>query len=384
VATTSATCTAPCRRRLGYGVSRRGAYGPFIRCGDTAADPLWQWSNNVPYDANVSAFWSFSLPIAFGNKVCFQGGKNANRVFCLHQDRSFAFEADNSGYTESSGSVFQFLDYPVMASGRIVFGSTDFTTTVSANDGGGFFNIYNTNGGWPYGGSTAHGGTVIQQFIETDSGMEDLVVYQALESLGQRCTWKQTEVPGWDMSLRVPATDGKTIYATINRRVTAFDANTCAILWSVPIGKATGVSPAVSAGVAYFHNGTAMMALDGSSPLWVRVMPTVLSPIVDRGVIYGGAVDGTFWALRASDGSTLWSFQTQAAFTPAQIPALSGNLIYVPSADGRIYTLDAATGRQVDRFTGAAAWGPIIIAHGLLYSSDLRGNVYAFRPSSAR
>src|SRR5438270_584748 len=67
----------------------------------------WTWKDTYPYDngnggqfAPQPAFW---LPVYYRGKLCFQGGLNANRVFCLNPATgAVVWEADNPGYSASA------------------------------------------------------------------------------------------------------------------------------------------------------------------------------------------------------------------------------------------------------------------------------------------
>lgn len=346
---------------------------------------LWTWKDNYQFDLQKGAASpGLNLPIAFQDKLCFQGGLNSNRLFCLHQlDRSPAWEADNSGYT-NSGIVYQFYNYPVMVGGRVIFGSVDYTTTVNAADGGGFLNLYNTNGGWPSGGLTGWSGHAYQQFVETDDGTEDFILYQAPVDLTGESRLHSGKTNNYDP--RIPAVDPtiQTAYVNIGGQLMAFDANSFTNLWSWGVST-NGASPAAANGVVYFYaNGPGTMnALMNGKVLWSTPLQNALSPIVSNGTLYVGSQDGNFYALNAANGAVLWKFHTAAPFTALQIPAISGPLIYVPAADGKIYVLNTSDGSLVNAFAGTTVWGPVIIANGMVFSSDATGTVYAFKPFSA-
>jgi outer membrane protein assembly factor BamB len=346
---------------------------------------LWQWKDNHQFDLGNSYGGFTYLPIAYQDKVCFQGGLNANRFICLHQiDRTPAFEADNSGYTQS-GYAFQFNNYPINLGDQDIFGSTDYTTTVSSTDGSGFLNIYNTNGGAPYGGFTAWNGYAFQQFVETDDSTENFVLYKAPATLAMTGNFHQP-AGAQDYSFRVPAVDPstQTAYVVIGGRLMTWDANAFTNLWTW--GSTVGASPAASNGVVYCYSSSTgtLNAIKSGNVLWSTAVPGALSPIVSQGTVYVGSSDSNFYALDAATGAVLWRFKTGAAFTSLQIPAISGSLIYVPAVDGNIYTLSQNDGSLVSSYRGSVAWGPIIIANGLLFASDFAGTVYAFKPATAQ
>jgi outer membrane protein assembly factor BamB len=134
----------------------------------------------------------------------------------------------------------------------------------------------------------------------------------------------------------------------------------------------------------YSSSTGTLNAIKSGNVLWSTAVPGALSPIVSQGTVYVGSSDSNFYALDAATGAVLWRFKTGAAFTSLQIPAISGSLIYVPAVDGNIYTLSQNDGSLVSSYRGSVAWGPIIIANGLLFASDFAGTVYAFKPATAQ
>src|SRR5439155_14001745 len=90
-------------------------------------------------------------------------------------------------------------------------------------------------------------------------------------------------------------------------------------------------------------------------------------PAVAGGVVYWGSATGTFYALDAATGTTLWS-------TPIYIaglvgPAVVDGVVYVGGADGTVHALDAATGLQLWSYdTGAIDIGSSpAVANGVVY-----------------
>jgi polyvinyl alcohol dehydrogenase (cytochrome) len=84
--------------------------------------------------------------------------------------------------------------------------------------------------------------------------------------------------------------------------------------------------------------------------------PITASPTVVRGVVYVGGWDGVFRALRASDGATLWTFQTDphtGSYPGITDSAAVANGIVYFGAGPHVYALNAATGEMVWKFTAA-------------------------------
>jgi outer membrane protein assembly factor BamB len=73
------------------------------------------------------------------------------------------------------------------------------------------------------------------------------------------------------------------------------------------------------------------------------------APVCDDERVYFGADNGTMWALRQSDGSVVWSFQTFRGAGKKRIfssPALYDGTIYFGAYDGNFYALDSKTGKK--------------------------------------
>ena len=73
------------------------------------------------------------------------------------------------------------------------------------------------------------------------------------------------------------------------------------------------------------------------------------SPTVYNNMIYVGSFDGKVYALNALTGKAIWTFQTLAAIYSS--PAIFGGVVYVGSLDHNLYALNASTGSQFWNFT---------------------------------
>jgi outer membrane protein assembly factor BamB len=89
----------------------------------------------------------------------------------------------------------------------------------------------------------------------------------------------------------------------------------------------------------------ALSAADGTTA-WSVPTPAVSAPLVVAGGWVIAATEHAIVALRSSDGSQVWT----RALTGAEVePAIEGDNLYVPLADGRLLALDLRTGE--DRWT---------------------------------
>jgi outer membrane protein assembly factor BamB len=69
------------------------------------------------------------------------------------------------------------------------------------------------------------------------------------------------------------------------------------------------------------------------------------TPAIVEGVVYLGAFDGSFRAMKLSDGTDLWEFKSELGFkAPA---AVKDGRVYVGDVDGMFVCLDAKTGTKV-------------------------------------
>ncbi len=116
------------------------------------------------------------------------------------------------------------------------------------------------------------------------------------------------------------------------------------------------------------------------------------SPVSSDGVVYIGAEDGEFYALRETTGAPIWSAYLgldaadagapcaptgiTGTATVANDPATGTPTVYVNSGDGNLYALDAATGTiqwtaPVDTPSTTVhdyySWGSPLVANGKIY-----------------
>ncbi len=112
--------------------------------------------------------------------------------------------------------------------------------------------------------------------------------------------------------------------------------------------------------------------LPGGKP--VRSSPAV----APGGAIYVGSDDGALYALDASNGKILWTYQTGAAVTSSPTVGANG-LIYVGSNDSNLYVLTADGKLQASFKTGAGIdfSSPAIASNGTLYIGSRDGKLYA-------
>ena len=121
-------------------------------------------------------------------------------------------------------------------------------------------------------------------------------------------------------------------------------------------------------------------------PLWVRPVDSTVTtaPVVDRGrsTVFVGTQGGTVLALDAATGAVRWTAALGAAVSAA--PALAGDTLLVPVADGRLVALPAAgcgaatCAARWSASTGGAVGVQPAVAGGVVYTGSAGGSVRAF------
>ena len=201
-------------------------------------------------------------------------------------------------------------------------------------------------------------------------------VYQTLENMDGGSVWPTT-----------PAVADGRIYFCAGPFLFVLDEAGKEI-YRASLGGRSLSSPAVSGGLAFVptDSGT-LMALDirDGKVRWNTVIgqKTLLrqvdnwdvyssSPTVSDGVVYVGSADGCIYAVSAADGKERWRFQTQHVVRAT--PAVANGRVFCGSFDGKVYALDAATGKAlwvVDTKTPGVPWnsvqGSCAVSEGLVY-----------------
>jgi eukaryotic-like serine/threonine-protein kinase len=100
------------------------------------------------------------------------------------------------------------------------------------------------------------------------------------------------------------------------------------------------------------------------------------SPIAIRNRLVAGTLDGTLYALRASDGETLWKYSCGAPIFST--PCADDSLIYCSDTHGSVYALRADSGRLAWKQTlGGAVYGGLSVVHGTLFAGARDHRLYA-------
>ena len=142
--------------------------------------------------------------------------------------------------------------------------------------------------------------------------------------------------------------------------VLAFSTKTGARAWDYPTRRCAAASPTVG---DYKHG-------------------TVYAVFLNRRPCTRRADDGEVVALSVGTGELRWSRRIGASETS---PLLVGNRLYVGDWLGKVYCLDARTGKTLWTFTaGGAVKGGVAIEGKHLFVGAYDGHVYALNPATGR
>ncbi len=209
----------------------------------------------------------------------------------------------------------------------------------------------------------------------------------------------QTIPDAWDIYTSSPAVDhGKVYFGSGDGNVYAVDANTGVLQWKFPTRDVVHASPAVANNAVFIGSWDgSFYAIDADSGLqrWVfkagddpathnQVGFQSSAAVVD-GTVYVGCRDAHVYALDAATGRKKWDFPTSKSWVNGT-PAVRDGVVYVGTSDSaRFLALDARSGRL--RFSADAkayVFSSAALAGELAYFGTHNGRLYAIDAKSGR
>jgi len=108
------------------------------------------------------------------------------------------------------------------------------------------------------------------------------------------------------------------------------------------------------------------------------------SPAVVNGVVYAGSFDGKIYALDALTGKYGWGYIPTVNGEVDTSLAIANGIVYSGSSGGRVYALDAGTGKYIWSYlTGAQVWTSApAVAYGMVYVGSYDACVYALNATN--
>lgn len=342
-----------------------------------------------------------NLPLSLLGLIFILFATNASAQVAPEQARNFQIDATHTGSSTTPGVIpplaqrwavnfGQNISYPLIADGKV------FVTVRNENGGTTLYALESQFGGqlWSFflGGSSRWSGTCYENgrlFAINGSGL-----LRAFDGDTGTVVWS-AQLPGQSSFSAPPTVVDGVIYtsgAGSGGTVYAVSASTGAVLWTKSVANGDKSSPAVTSdgvyvsyscpnvykldpatGTQIWHYAPGCSGGGGKTPvlyngrLYVRdfsdlIFDSQTGAVIgnfnskhtpafsgDRGFFLDGPKGfGSFGTLRARDVNTnavLWSFAGDGTLQSAVL--VVNNYVYVGSAQGRLYAVDAATGQQV-------------------------------------
>jgi eukaryotic-like serine/threonine-protein kinase len=100
------------------------------------------------------------------------------------------------------------------------------------------------------------------------------------------------------------------------------------------------------------------------------------SPVIDNGRVYIGSADGNVYALQADNGEIVWRYPTEEKVRAT--PAIADGVVYIGSWDMSMYALDAQTGElRWQTPIGGQVQTTALVHENMVFSASRKASVVA-------
>ncbi len=177
----------------------------------------------------------------------------------------------------------------------------------------------------------------------------------------------------------------------------ALDADTLKPQWKLNTGGRVRSTPVVAADTVYFASddgylravtleGEEQWRFDLGSRSFARILPhtqppfaydyMASSPVVHDGGVFIGSADGNLYAVDATSGRQRWRFKTDAPIRST--PVVDAGVVFVASWDHHVYAVSADSGKKIWSFdTGGIVQATPVLGDGKLYIGSRNPKVFA-------
>ena len=205
---------------------------------------------------------------------------------------------------------------------------------------------------------------------------------------------------GDDCKAAPTAFDGKVYGQTASNQLSALNISNGQNLWTFSADIGLGTSPTFADGKIYIGwlNGN-VYALYANSGfvLWNFTVDAsnlfypfydmgndVSAPVVANGTVYVSSFNGNLYALNATIGTKLWSYDAKSPISLP--PAVFNGRVYFGSGDGNVYALNTTNGEKIWNYTTGTLLSSFAVANNVVFvnsgwwtnsSTSVLNNIYA-------
>jgi len=210
---------------------------------------------------------------------------------------------------------------------------------------------------------------------------------------------------GDDCKASPTAFDGKVYAQTGSNQLSALNISNGQNLWTFSVDIGVGKSPTFADDKIYIGwlNGN-VYALYANSGfvLWKFTLDPsnlfypvydmgndVSAPIVANGTVYVSSFNGNLYALNATIGTKIWSYDAKGPISLS--PAVFNGRVYFGTCDGNVYALNATDGERIWNYTTGALLSSLTVANNVVFvnsgwwtngSTSVLNNIYALNALS--